>query len=81
MYLTQPDDLTYAVETRQLRFEADATRLALSRRIGKSGPMQHPDLREPDWDDADMLAAGEDVEPRESGRAASGQGIQRAIQP
>ena len=48
MMTTQPDDLTYAAEVRQLRFESEATRLALSRRIGKSSPMQHPEAREPD---------------------------------
>lgn len=51
MMTTQPDDETYAAEVRQLRFESEATRIALSRRIGKSSPMQHPEAREPDDDE------------------------------
>lgn len=36
------------------------------RRMARNGSSTHPDLREPDWDDADMIAASEDAEPKES---------------
>ncbi len=62
MHLTQPDDLIYAAEARQLRQESDAMRLAMSRRASRYSPMQHPEWREPS-DEGDMLAASEAAEP------------------
>lgn len=61
MHLTQPDDLTFAAEARQLRHESDAMRLAMSRRASRYSPMQHPEWREPS-DEGDMLAASEAAE-------------------
>lgn len=49
----EPDDVT------ELRSQVVATNLAHNLRMARNGSSTHPDLREPDWDDADMIAASE----------------------
>lgn len=48
MLTTQPDELTFAAELRQLRFETEALRIAAARRMGRNAAWMHPDAREPD---------------------------------
>lgn len=48
MMLSQPGDLTYAAEVRELRHQSDAAKLAHSRRMARNSPSVHPDAREPD---------------------------------
>lgn len=48
MMLSQPDDLTYAAEVRELASQVAAEKLAHSRRVAHNSPFIHPDAREPD---------------------------------
>lgn len=48
MITTQPDDLTFAAELRQLLFEIEVQKIAAARRMWRNAAWMHPDAREPD---------------------------------
>lgn len=58
-----PEHVNEPDEPAELRSQVAAAKLAHCLRMAHNGASTHPDLREPDYDDADMLAASEDAEP------------------